>query len=122
MSANKEQNLEKKKEDKSGTGLRPVNNFQATRRNLPHWQYPGSVYFITWRIKGNGRFSPEEKTIILKSLLYWNDVKWTIYAAVVMPNHAHVIAQPMTLEDGSAINLSEIIRSKNQLAPGLLMH
>jgi putative transposase len=95
----------------SGTGLRPVISFQATRRNLPHWQQPGSIYFITWRLKGDGILSPEEKTIILESLLYWDKVKWTVHAAVIMPNHVHAIAQPLTLPDGGAVNLSGIIRS-----------
>lgn len=38
-------------------------------------------------------------------------MKWTVHAAVIMPNHVHGIAQPLTLPDGSAINLSEIVRS-----------
>ena len=95
----------------SGTGFQSVISFQTTRRNLPHWQQPGSIYFITWRLKGEGILSPEERTIILKSLLYWDKVKWTVSAAVVMPNHVHAIAQPLTFPDGGAVNLSEIIRS-----------
>jgi REP element-mobilizing transposase RayT len=95
----------------SGTGFQPVTSFQASRRNLPHWQQPGSVYFITWRLKGDEILAPEERTFILKALLHWDDVKWTVHAAVVMPNHIHVIAQPLTLPGGGAINLSEIIRS-----------
>lgn len=98
-------------ENPSGTGFQPVTSFQATRRNLPHWQQPGSVYFITWRLNGEEILSSEERTIILKSLLYWDKVKWTVHAAVVMPNHIHVIAQPLTLPEGGAFNLSEIIRS-----------
>lgn len=85
--------------------------FQATRRNLPHWQQPGSVYFITWRLKGEGFLSPKEKTIILNSLLYWDKVQWNVYAAVVMPNHVHAITQPLAVPDGGAYNLSEIVRS-----------
>jgi REP-associated tyrosine transposase len=100
-----------RKAKKSGTGLRPVDSFHSTRRNLPHWQQPGSIYFITWRLKSDGILSPEERTIILKSILYWDKVKWTVHAAVVMPNHVHAITQSLTLSDGAAINLSEIIRS-----------
>ena len=88
-----------------------MDSFQATKRNLPHWQEPGSVYFLTWRIKGEGVLSPEERKFILEPILYWDNVKWTVHAVVVMPNHVHAIAQPLTLPDGSAINLSEIIRS-----------
>jgi putative transposase len=88
-----------------------VISFQVNRRNLPHWQQPGSVYFITWRLKGDGFLSPEEKTTILNSILYWDKVKWNVHAAVVMPNHVHVITQPLAPPDGGAYNLSEIVRS-----------
>ena len=88
-----------------------MDSFQATRRNLPHWQQPGSVYFITWRIKGEEILSSEEKTIVLKSILYWDKVKWNVHAAVVMPNHVHAITQPLAPPDGGAYNLSEIVRS-----------
>ncbi len=88
-----------------------MTSFQTTRRNLPHWQQPGSIYFITWRLSGEEMLSSEERTTILQSLLHWDQVKWTVHAAVVMPNHIHIIAQPLTLSDGGAVNLSEIIRS-----------
>jgi putative transposase len=88
-----------------------VDSFQATRRNLPHWQQPGSVYFITWRLKREDILSPEEKTIVLNSILYWDKVKWNVHAAVVMPNHVHVITRPLALLGNGAYNLSEIVRS-----------
>ena len=96
---------------KSGTGFQPVASFQTKRRNLPHWQQPGSIYFLTWRLKGEGSLNSEEKTMVFQALRYWDAIKWTLYAAVVMPNHVHVIAQPLTLPDGRAINLSNIIHS-----------
>ncbi|MBM4274988.1 MAG: hypothetical protein FJ134_11095 [Deltaproteobacteria bacterium] len=91
--------------------VQPLTGFHATRRNLPHWQEPGSVYFLTWRIKGEQILSPEEKTIVLNFLLYWDNIKWTIYAAVIMSNHVHLIAQPLPLPNGRVFNLSQIVRS-----------
>ena len=96
---------------KIGDGFQPVASFQTKRRNLPHWQQPGSIYFLTWRLKGEGSLNPEERTMVFQALRYWDGIKWTLYAAVVMPNHVHVIAQPLTLPDGRAINLSSIIHS-----------
>jgi putative transposase len=100
-----------KEKIKSGAALQPVASFQNQRRNLPHWQQPGSIYFLTWRLKGEGMLNSEEKTMVFQALRYWDNIKWTLYAAVVMPNHVHVIAQPLTLPDGRAINLSSIIHS-----------
>jgi len=69
-----------------------VQSFQASRRNLPHWQEPGSVYFITWRCKTGNTLSPEERAITLKTIRYWDGIKLTLYAAVIMPDHVHILA------------------------------
>jgi len=100
-----------KEKTSSGTGFQPVTSFQTTRRNLPHWQQPGSIYFLTWRLKGEAELTSKERTMVLQPLRHWDDIKWRVYAAVVMPNHVHVICQPLSLPDGRAINLSSIIHS-----------
>ena len=104
--------MEKDKLKKDGgTGFQPVQSFQITRRNLPHWQEPGRVYFITWRCQ-NGKFLfPEERTITLEALRHWDRKKWTLYAAVVLPDHVHVLAQPLWRGDGGAFDLGEILHS-----------
>ena len=95
-----------------GTGVSPVQSFKITRRTLPHWQDPGRVYFITWRGKKGEVLSPEERTIVLESLQYWDSRKWTLYAAVVMPDHVHILAQPLTIPECTGVyDLAEIIHS-----------
>jgi hypothetical protein len=59
-----------KKEKSGGTGVSPVRSFKITQRYLPHWQFPGSVYFITWRCKDFQVLSPEERTIVLEAIKY----------------------------------------------------
>ena len=81
---------EEKKKKTRGTGVSPVQSFQITRRYLPHWQFPGSVYFITWRSNDFQVLSPEERTITLEAIKYWEDRKWKVYAAVVMPDHTYI--------------------------------
>lgn len=97
---------------KGGTGVPPVQSFKITRRTLPHWQEPGRVYFITWRCKKGEALSPEERTITLEALHYWDGRKWTLYAAVIMPDHAHTLVQPLTMsKEGGVFDLAEIIHS-----------
>jgi REP element-mobilizing transposase RayT len=99
------------KQSPGGTGFQPVQSLQITRRNLPHWQEPGRVYFITWRCKDGGFLSPEERQITLEALQHWNRKKWTLYAAVVLPDHVHVLAQPLLRDDEGAFDLGEILHS-----------
>ncbi|MCX5889286.1 MAG: hypothetical protein NTY36_07520, partial [Deltaproteobacteria bacterium] len=70
-----------------GTGFQPVQSFQVTRRNLPHWQEPGKVYFITWRCLTDKTLIPEERTDTLNAIRNCHGIKWQLYAAVVMPDH-----------------------------------
>jgi putative transposase len=84
----------------SGTGVSPVkgvSSFTATRRNLPHWEDPGSVYFVTWSTIRKTCLGPEERTLTLAAIRYWDSVRWTVYSAVVMPDHVHVLVQPLRI-------------------------
>jgi putative transposase len=95
-----------------GTGVSPVHSFKLTRRTLPHWQEPGRIYFITWCCKTGDVLSPEERTIALDSLHYWNGRKRTLYAAVIMPDHVHALVQPLPLPQSDGVyNLAEIIHN-----------
>ena len=94
-----------------GTGFQPVQKFQTTRRNLPHWQEPGSIYFITWRSQSGKVLNQEERQITLEALHYWDGVKWTLFVAVVLPDHVHMLAQPLPKPEGGVFNLAEIIHS-----------
>ena len=96
----------------SGTGVPPVQSFKITRRNLPHWQQPGKVYFLTWRCKKGEILSPEECTLTLEALKYWDGRKWTLYAAVIMSDHVHALVQPLAEPEGGGVyDLAEIIHS-----------
>ena len=89
-----------------------MQSFKITTRTLPHWQQPGSVYFLTWRCKKGEVLSPEERTIALEALHYWDSRKWTLYAAVIMPDHVHALAQPLPSPQGAGVfDLAEIIHS-----------
>jgi putative transposase len=103
----KERNTQR--QSPGGTGFQPVHSFQMSRRNLPHWQEPGRVYFITWRCQGGQNLSFPERTITLEAIRYWDNSKWTVYAAVVLPDHVHLIAQPLNKTEGGCFDLAEIL-------------
>ncbi|MFK7788260.1 MAG: transposase [Phycisphaeraceae bacterium] len=64
-----------------------------TRRNLPHWDLPGSTYFITFRIQ-HGEMIPTERAQVLSHLLTGDKKFYRLIAAIVMPDHVHVILRP----------------------------
>ena len=98
--------------EKNGSaGFQPVSSFQTTRRRLPHWQQGGSVYFISWVCRPGQTLDPAEQNVTLEAIRFWDTRKWTVYAAVVMPDHVHLLARPLAGPDGGYINLGEIIHS-----------
>src|SRR5262249_49272633 len=93
----------------------PISEFQITQRRLPHWQSPGSVYFVTTRTQDNRQFTDPDRDIIFQTVKYHAGTKYDLYAVVVMPDHLHLLIKPLakTIE-GSIIayfNLTEIMHS-----------
>jgi putative transposase len=101
----------KNRKKPGGTGFQPVQTFKVTRRNLPHWQEPGRVYFITWRCKDGVVLNAKERSITLEAVRFWDSSKWIIYAAVILPDHVHLLSQPLATGEGGFFNLAEIIHS-----------
>ena len=93
-----------------GTGVPPVFSQKITRRHLPHWQLGGATYFLTWRCAAGIILTESERDIVLAAIRYWDENRWNILAAVVMPDHVHVLACPLAKGDGFW-DLGELIHS-----------
>jgi putative transposase len=106
-----ENGTKKQRLSPGGTGFQPVQDFHCTRRNLPHWQLPGSVYFITWRCLTGIILSPAERYVTLGAIRHWHGIKWQLFTAVVMPDHVHILAQPLIRPTGGVFDLAEILHS-----------
>jgi REP element-mobilizing transposase RayT len=79
------------------------------RRNLPHWQQGGSVYFITFRSK-RGPLPDTAKQQVIANILYDHGKKYDLYLGLVMPDHVHLILQPRQKTPGFWYDLSEIMK------------
>jgi REP element-mobilizing transposase RayT len=63
------------------------------RRHLPHWQLPGSTYFVTFRLK-RGELTPEERRLVFDHIRHGDPRFYRLLALVVMPDHVHLVARP----------------------------
>ena len=96
---------------RSGTGFQPVRaDFQQTQRNLPHWQMGGSTYFVTFRTKGC-TLPLAARRLVLEACRYFDDERFTLWTAVVMPDHVHLLLQPEESAPGEWWPLSSILHS-----------
>jgi alanyl-tRNA synthetase/REP element-mobilizing transposase RayT len=86
------------------------------RRNLPHFERPWAIYHITWTTQDRREVSPPERQIVLDSILHWHERRYELFAACVMPDHVHMLIQPLVKEQDDAGNavffpLSEILHT-----------
>jgi putative transposase len=77
--------------------LKPVIGFRSSRRILPHFEIPGSIYFVTFSTLGRFPLSDSAKEIVLSSFSFHDGRKYTLHVCVVMDDHAHCILEPMQI-------------------------
>ena len=86
------------------------------QRRLPHWVPENSAVLVTWRLAGSKRppvpaagprwlGQPRIAAILAQALIHGETVRrsYDLFAWVIMPNHVHVVMQPIR-------PLSEIMR------------
>jgi len=88
------------------------------RRNLPHYQKDNRILFITYSTWHRWKLPEIAKDLALDSCRRADGRNYSLSAAVVMPDHVHLICMPLVDEDGS-ISIPEITRTiKSESAYG----
>jgi REP element-mobilizing transposase RayT len=80
------------------------------RRHLPHWQQGGAVYFVTFR-SVRGTLTDAAKRAVCDCIRYGHGKTYSLYAAVVMPDHAHILLQPLEKRANTYHDLAGIMRA-----------
>src|SRR5437868_118711 len=91
--------------------IEAVTDFTLTRQDLPHMQSPGSYYFTDSNTHNREILSEEERDIVFNSILFHNGTKYDLDAAVVMPDHFHLLLHPKEKGDEGFYSLPEIFHS-----------
>jgi len=104
---------ENEKPKKSGSTGFPAcaeqEDLSITRRKLPHWQFPGSTYFVTFSLK-SGILSKDERKIVLDAIKHFHKIRYLITTAVIMPNHVHLMLKPAVSESEADFSISKILQ------------
>ncbi|MFN2477507.1 MAG: alanine--tRNA ligase-related protein, partial [Chthoniobacterales bacterium] len=107
----------------AGSGILPertVDHAQAAnytrRRRLPHFEQPWAIYAPTISTAGRRTLRPTSRTIVLNALRHFDNSRYTLIAACVMPDHVHILLQPWVKEQneqGEAVfwSLGELMHS-----------
>jgi putative transposase len=80
--------------------INPITDFELKRQNLPHMQAPGSIYFTDSNTQLRAELDYQERQILYDSILFHNTSKYELDAAVVMPDHFHLLLRPLQKQEG----------------------
>ena len=80
------------------------------RRRLPHYQKPGQAIFVTFCKQGREPFSTLARDLVLQHCVHDNGKRICLHAAVVMPEHVHMLLMPMVDEQGWPYAMPAILK------------
>ncbi len=73
-----------------------------TRRHLPHWTLEGSIYFVTFDCDKSA-LGEQEQRIVIDHIKEGDDKFYDLFAAIVMPDHVHLLIRPLKGYDLSRV-------------------
>jgi REP element-mobilizing transposase RayT len=79
-------------------------------RKLPHYQKPGQPLFITFCKLGREPFSGPARSVILQHCAHDHGKRVQLRAAIVMPDHVHLLLTPLQDELGWPYGLPAILK------------
>ena len=81
------------------------------RRRLPHFQYDDKPLFVTFATFTHAILGPAARNLVLRHCLHDHTKKYLLHAAVVMPEHVHLLLSPLRDAAGEVFPLREILQS-----------
>jgi REP element-mobilizing transposase RayT len=88
--------------------MQPKYNY---RRRLPHVQKDYRPIFITFTTDHRWQLPTQARDIVLERCLKENGSKFDLHAAVVMPDHTHLLLSPLRNPDGWNFSLPQIMHA-----------
>jgi REP element-mobilizing transposase RayT len=80
------------------------------RRRLPYYQKNDRALFVTFCAGCLDPLPESVRDIVLRHCLHDHGTKAVIHAAVVMPDHVHLLLTPLRDADGNVYSLVEILQ------------
>lgn len=84
----------------SGGSPDDLQDVQYSKRSLPHFERPWAKYAVTFATRKHRTLSSKARQIVLDCILQWQGRRYELYAACVMPDHAHLLVEPSIKEIG----------------------
>lgn len=89
--------------------VRAATTRSAYKRNLPHLQRRHSTLFVTFSTRAHLMLPDDVRAPILGHCLHDHGARLQMHAAVVMPDHVHLLFTPMSDQHGEPFPLAGIM-------------
>ena len=87
-----------------------INDRWNRRQNdLPHWQFGGSTYFITFR-SARGVLPGTALDSLRDHLRDGHGTQYDLDFAVLMPDHVHLLLRPREITEGAWVDLGDVMQ------------
>jgi putative transposase len=90
--------------------IRLKSNPYEYRRKLPHYQKFDRAIFVTFCKRNHEPLSPAARSLVLQHCLKGNNRTTHLHAAVIMPDHVHLLLTPMRNAEGWPFPLQDILK------------
>ena len=81
------------------------------RRRLPHVQRDDKPLFVTFATFGHAPLGSTARYLMLRHCLHGHGKKYLLHAAVIMPEHVHLLLSPLRNAAGDVFPLQQILQS-----------
>ncbi len=88
----------------------PLDRMYEYRRMLPHYQKPGRALFVTFCKLSREQFSADARDTVMQCCLRGHGNLFQLHAAVIMPDHVHLLLPPLCDEKGWPYGLPAILK------------
>ncbi len=79
------------------------------RRHLPHLQADRKTLFVTFSTRRRWVLPEGVRSLVLDHCLHDHESKLFMHAAVIMPDHVHLLCTPLADPDGTTYGMAEIM-------------
>lgn len=88
----------------------PLTRMYDYRRKLPYYQKPNKPLFVTFRKGTREPFSPQARDLVLQCCVKGHGSHFFLHAAVIMPEHVHLLLTPSCDKNGWPYGLPHILK------------